>query len=153
MEAAVDMKKVISENLNRMMSAAGKDRKDVCKDLDVKYTTFCDWANGNTYPRMEALVKLSEYFNVHITEFFVEKNGIDKNQQEERIMSYASKAGAVEVDLWLMPDITDEQFLSMRKCGIRFKHHSFEEIINRNGGELSLSGEFDWGEPRGREIW
>ena len=33
------------------------------------------------------------------------------------------------------------------------KHKSLEERIEEHGGELNLTTEYDWGEPRGRELW
>ncbi len=34
-----------------------------------------------------------------------------------------------------------------------FRHKSLEERAAEYGGNLDLDGEFDWGEPVGREIW
>lgn len=34
-----------------------------------------------------------------------------------------------------------------------FKHKTLEERAAAFGGELNLDGEYDWGEPLGREVW
>ena len=34
-----------------------------------------------------------------------------------------------------------------------FKHKTLEERAAEFGGNLNLDGEFDWGEPVGREVW
>lgn len=34
-----------------------------------------------------------------------------------------------------------------------FKHKTLEERAVMFGGELNLDGEYDWGEPVGREVW
>ena len=34
-----------------------------------------------------------------------------------------------------------------------FKHKTLEERDAAFGGELNLDGEYDWGEPLGREVW
>ena len=34
-----------------------------------------------------------------------------------------------------------------------FRHRTLEERAAEYGGQLHLDGEFDWGEPVGREIW
>ena len=34
-----------------------------------------------------------------------------------------------------------------------FRHKSLEERAAEYGGNLYLDGEFDWGEPEGREVW
>ncbi len=33
------------------------------------------------------------------------------------------------------------------------RHKTLEERIAAYGGKLALDGEYDWGEPVGREIW
>lgn len=34
-----------------------------------------------------------------------------------------------------------------------FRHKSLEERAAEFGGKLNLDGEYDWGEPMGREVW
>ena len=34
-----------------------------------------------------------------------------------------------------------------------FRHKTLEERVAECGGKLEVDGEFDWGEPVGREIW
>jgi len=34
-----------------------------------------------------------------------------------------------------------------------FRHKTLEEQTTAFGGKLTLAGEFDWGEPKGRELW
>ena len=34
-----------------------------------------------------------------------------------------------------------------------FRHKKLEERAEVFGGELNLDGEYDWGEPVGREVW
>lgn len=34
-----------------------------------------------------------------------------------------------------------------------FKHKTLEQRAAEFGGELGLDGEYDWGEPVGREVW
>lgn len=35
----------------------------------------------------------------------------------------------------------------------QYRHKTLEERASEFGGELHLDGEYDWGEPVGREIW
>lgn len=34
-----------------------------------------------------------------------------------------------------------------------FRHKTLEERAGEFNGELNLDGEYDWGEPVGREVW
>ena len=36
---------------------------------------------------------------------------------------------------------------------VSFRHKTLEERITEYDGQHNLDGEFDWGEPVGREIW
>lgn len=67
---------IFANNLRRLMNANNKTRNDVCKALDVKYTTFCDWYNGNKYPRIHHLEMLANYFGVSKSELIEEKKAL-----------------------------------------------------------------------------
>ncbi len=57
-------KQTLARNLKRLMEENGKSRTDICKALDIKYTTLTDWLNAKTYPRIDALQLLANYFRV-----------------------------------------------------------------------------------------
>lgn len=57
-------KEIMAQNIKRLMTLYQKDRTDICKDLGFKYTTFADWCNGKTYPRIDKIEMLANYFNV-----------------------------------------------------------------------------------------
>lgn len=146
------LKSTIAFNLNYLMQQNGKSRKQICDDLDIKYTTFTDWVNGKTYPRLESLEILGFYFNVGITEFFVEPDSRNvSDKQNNRLIQYASKL--IELDPDILPLLSDNQARELVKRGFRFRHRTLEEYIERNGGNFTPSPEVDWGEPKGREIW
>ena len=41
----------------------------VSTDTGISKSTFTDWKNGRSKPKVEKLRKLADYFNVSITEF------------------------------------------------------------------------------------
>ena len=41
----------------------------VSLETGIAKSTFSDWKNGRSKPKIEKLIKLAEYFNVSITEF------------------------------------------------------------------------------------
>ena len=123
-------------------------RQKLCKDLDVKYTTLCDWVKGTSSPKPECLEKLAGYFGIEIGDFFIDFERKDTGT-EDRLMAYATKAK--QLDMKLLESLTDEQIKALLKQGFRFKHKTLEERIAEYGGKISTI-EFDWGEPMGREI-
>lgn len=66
-------KKIFSQNLQFYMSKHKKDRQQVCDDLDLKYTTFSDWFNGNKYPRIDKIELLANYFGIEKSDLIEEK--------------------------------------------------------------------------------
>lgn len=57
-------KEVMARNIKRLMDIHNKDRNDICKDLNFKYTTFTDWINAKTYPRIDKIEMMANYFGV-----------------------------------------------------------------------------------------
>lgn len=62
--AWVENKKVMSENINRLLLLKGKTRKEVCEELGIGYSTFTEWANGRKYPRIDKIELMANYFGV-----------------------------------------------------------------------------------------
>ena len=56
-------KEIMSRNLKKYIALSGKERKDIAKELGFSYSTFTDWINGNTYPRIDRIEMLADYFN------------------------------------------------------------------------------------------
>ena len=145
-----NIKTVIASNIERGMKEKAVTRKQLCEDLNIKYTTLCDWIKGKTSPKPEWLEKMAGYFGIEIGEFFIDFESKDTGT-EERLMAYAARAK--QLDMKLLELLTDEQIKALLKQGFRFKHKTLEERIAENGGVLTVSKEIDWGEPMGREIW
>lgn len=57
-------KAIMAQNIQRLMEQAGKSRTQVCDDLGIKYTTFTDWVNAKTYPRIDKIELMANYFGV-----------------------------------------------------------------------------------------
>ena len=57
-------KKVMSENIKKQMDRHGIDRNKLVDDLGLKYTTVSDWINGKTYPRIDKIELMADYFHV-----------------------------------------------------------------------------------------
>lgn len=84
-------KEVIAANLALLMKIYHKSRKEVCSELDISYSTFCDWIHGKTYPRMEALEQMGYYFRIETKDFLIE---IEKNDRlMDRLLAYAKALG------------------------------------------------------------
>lgn len=67
-------KEIMAQNIQRLMEQKDVDRKDLCNALGFKYTTFVDWVNGKTYPRIDKIEKMANYFGVPKSELVEEYN-------------------------------------------------------------------------------
>ena len=68
---------IFSTNLRLLMEQRRKTRKEICDDLNIKYTTFADWYNGNKYPRIDKIELLAKYFGVQKSDLIEEKSDND----------------------------------------------------------------------------
>ncbi|MDE6873949.1 MAG: helix-turn-helix domain-containing protein [Lachnospiraceae bacterium] len=57
-------KEIMAKNILYYMGQYGKTRQDMCEALGVKYTTFTDWVKGNSYPRIDKIELMANYFGI-----------------------------------------------------------------------------------------
>ncbi len=57
-------KDVFARNLSYYLRLFNKERAQICKDLNIKYSTFSEWANGKKYPRIDKIELLANYFGI-----------------------------------------------------------------------------------------
>ena len=71
-------KKIFAKNLNYYMNINKKTRSDVCKDLEIPYSTFTDWCNANIYPRIDKIELLANYFDIRKSDLVENKEKLDR---------------------------------------------------------------------------
>lgn len=62
-------KEVMARNIQYYMDKNGVNATDVCNALGFKHNTFSDWVNAKTYPRIDAIEMMANYF--HISKAFL----------------------------------------------------------------------------------
>lgn len=83
-------KEIMARNIQRLMDLYDKDRTEVCKDLGISYTTFTDWVKGKTYPRIDKIELLANYFHVSKADLVEEYNA--GNYEKDDIFVIVQKA-------------------------------------------------------------
>lgn len=66
-------KEIMAKNIQFYMDKYGKSRQDMCDALGVKYTTFTDWVKGNSYPRIDKIELMANYFGISKSDLVEEK--------------------------------------------------------------------------------
>lgn len=91
-------KEIFSKNLRALMERFGKDRNQMCADLNFKYTTFADWYNGNKYPRIDKIEQIANYFGVLKSDLIEDKGEFFSIDEPEQQTTSKLPDGAVPLD-------------------------------------------------------
>ena len=70
-------KEIFAKNLQYYMNLNNKSRNDICRDLEIPYSTFTDWYNANIYPRIDKIQLLANYFSIQKSDLVESKEKID----------------------------------------------------------------------------
>ena len=67
-------KRIMGNNILFYMNKMGVERKDLAKALGVPYSSLTDWINGNTYPRIDKIEMMAQYFGVDKSDLVEDKS-------------------------------------------------------------------------------
>lgn len=59
-----DSKDTMAKNIRHYMDLNRVTATEVCNALGLKQNTFSDWVNGKTYPRIDKIEAMANYFGV-----------------------------------------------------------------------------------------
>lgn len=93
-------KKIFAKNLNYYMNINKKSRIDVCRDLEIPYSTFTDWCNANIYPRIDKIELLANYFEIQKSDL-VERKDMNNStiSNEKYLEETVKKYGISSIEL------------------------------------------------------
>lgn len=63
---------IMGRNIQYYMDRMGIDRKDFAKAIGVPYSSLTDWINGKTYPRIDKIERMANYFGIPKSELVEE---------------------------------------------------------------------------------
>lgn len=81
----IENKEIMARNIKYYMDKEGVNATEICSSLGFKQNTFSDWVNAKTYPRIDAIEKMANYF--HISKAFL----VDDIQQIETFTDSEAK--------------------------------------------------------------
>lgn len=95
-------KDVMASNIKKYMERKGVTNQQVCDALDIKYTTFVDWINAKTYPRIGKIQLLADYFGVRKSDLVEERvppayTGQGDDEEIRRRLHYYADYGEPDV--------------------------------------------------------
>lgn len=83
----IENKEVMAKNIRFYMDKKGVNATEVCNALGFKGNTFSDWVNAKTYPRIDKIEKMANYFNVSKSALVEDmRYDVDYISPDERIL-------------------------------------------------------------------
>ena len=71
-------KKIMSNNLKRYLRINKVSRTQLSESLGISYSTISDWVNGKSYPRIDKIEMMANYFGINKSDLVEDK----ANQKE-----------------------------------------------------------------------
>lgn len=111
-------KEIMAKNIQYYMDKYEKTRQDMCDALGVKYTTFTDWVKGNSYPRIDKIELMANYFGISKADL-VEEHLPDKLKRAHGVVINVYGRVAAGIPLEMVEDIIDTEEIpeEMAKTG------------------------------------
>ena len=73
-------KEIMAKNIQYYMDKYDKTRQEMCEALGVKYTTFTDWVKGNSYPRIDKIELMANYFGISKADLVEDHNDMQQTK-------------------------------------------------------------------------
>lgn len=73
-------KQVMAKNIRYYMEKNGLNATDLALELDFKYSTVLDWLKANTYPRIDKIETMANYFKIEKSDLVEDKSTKSENQ-------------------------------------------------------------------------
>lgn len=98
--------KILSKNLKYYMNLTGTSRKNICEDLDIKYSTLSNWLSCYSYASEDNIKQLTDYFEISRRQLTEDNDNehlkIDfKNKKRRRFIKLASELSEDDFDILL----------------------------------------------------
>lgn len=124
-------KEIFAKNLKYYMAINNKSRNDICRDLEVPYSTFTDWYNANIYPRIDKIQLLANYFDIQKSDLVEDNSKRKDNSNSAIVFVYGTIPAGISIEC--IEDILDTEEITAdmlrggkQYFGLRVKGNSME---------------------------
>lgn len=104
-------KEIFAKNLKYYMDLNKKDRNDVCRDLEIPYSTFTDWCNANIYPRIDKIELLANYFCIQKSDLVENHDTFNRTSNSAIVFVYGTIPAGIPMEC--IEDIIDTEEISV----------------------------------------
>lgn len=90
--SALGNKEIMAKNIKYYMSLSNVSQTELCNTLGIKMPTFSDWIHAKTYPRIDKIELMANYFGITKADLVEEHTNkdtvtIQKNSYENKLIS------------------------------------------------------------------
>ena len=82
MSGSLGNKEVMAKNIRKQLERRGLNVKDFAARMDFKYSTVLDWVNAKTYPRIDKIELMANYFGIEKADLIEENNQLHTTSEE-----------------------------------------------------------------------
>ena len=97
-------KRIMGDNILYYMQLENIERRDFAKAIGVPYSSLTDWINGNTYPRIDKIQKMADFFGIDKSDL-VEQRNAQKKVEAIRIPVIGRVAAGIPIEM--VEDVID----------------------------------------------
>lgn len=124
-------KQTMAKNIRYYMDKHSVTQTEICNILGFKMATFSDWVNAKTYPRIDKIEMMANYFGISKADLVEERdNSTPKKSHGIAINVYGSVAAGVPIEA--IEDIVDTEEITQELArtgtffGLKIKGDSME---------------------------
>ena len=88
-------KEVMAKNIRKQLESRGLNVKDFAAIMDFKYSTVLDWVNAKTYPRIDKIELMANYFGIEKADLIEENNQLHTTSEETIDLSNLREKGVM----------------------------------------------------------
>lgn len=104
-------KKIMAQNINYFLQRKGLNVKDFAKQLATPYTTVLDWVNANSYPRINKIEKMANYFGVDKSDLVEKRLPDNVKIIDKRSVKYIPLIGTIAMGTPITADENIEKYI------------------------------------------
>lgn len=127
-------KQIMARNIRYYMNKHSVSQTELCNTLGFKMPTFSDWVNAKTYPRIDKIELMANYFGISKADLVEEHTSSAPTKKGTTIKVYGRVAAGIPIEA--IEDIIDEEEIPAELArtgeffGLRINGHSMEPDIH-----------------------
>lgn len=98
-------KQIMAKNIKYFMNLHNKTQKEICKDLGIAETTFSGWVRAITYPRIDKIEMMANYFGIGKADLVEDRSTLSVNMPVYQIPVVGKVVAGIPIDA--IENITD----------------------------------------------